>query len=384
MEIRGFYFAGVKGGIKKGNKDLGLIYAPDGATCGAAFTTNRFKASHIILDLPRVKRGTVKALLVNSGNANACVGKEGVDDARRILKTLAVELEISEKETLMASTGIIGKRLPVKQIEKSIPLLIKSLSRFRAEQFAEAIITTDKFIKITERKLKSNGVSILGIAKGAGMIGPKMSAATMLAFILTDIQATPLDLYSVINKTVENTFNAISVDSQMSTNDSYFLLASGKSGVNVKSAREMKYFREAVEDVARELSEVIVRDGEGATCVIEIEVKGAKTERDAKVVAKEIGSSMLVKTAFHGGVENWGRIIQALGSTDASFKPEKVKLNINGKTYFKNGKPASNYNRVNKRQKHSVIVDLGEGRHSFKFLSSDLSEEYVKINVEYN
>lgn len=385
MEVRGFYFAGIHSGIKRSaEKDLGLIYAPDGASCAAAFTTNRFKASHILLDLPRVRRGVMRVLLVNSGNANACVGKEGIKDAKKLLNAVAKELNVPEKECLIASTGIIGERLPVRQIEKRIPLLVRSLSRFRAEHFAEAIMTTDRFMKISMRKLNGMNSYLLGIAKGAGMICPSMSTATMLAFFLTDISASSLDLYSIINKIVDETFNSISVDSQMSTNDSFFFMASGKSGAKISRPSEMKYFTEAAYDLASELAEMIVRDGEGATCVIEVEVREARDEKEAKTAAREVANSILVKTAFHGGDENWGRIVQALGTTKVYFKPEKVKVYVNGTLYFKNGSATGvSRKKKNKREKHHVLIELGAGRASARFLTSDLSEQYVRMNAEY-
>ncbi len=383
MNVNGFYFAGIHSGIKdNASRDLGLIYAPDGAACAAAFTVNRFKASHILLDVPRLRRGRCRAVLVNSGNANACTGKEGLEDARRLTAVLARELEISAQDVLMASTGLIGQRLPVKKIEKRIPVLIRSLSRLRVEHFAEAIMTTDHFMKIREVEISSLGVKILGLAKGAGMIHPHMSTATMLAFLLTDAEATHLDLRSVIDAVVDETFNSISVDGQMSTNDSFFVLANGKSGVKVSTGKEMALFQSAVKDVCASLAELIVRDGEGATCVIEVEVRGARTRVDAQNVARTIATSALVKTAFHGGEENWGRIVQALGTTRASFRPEKVKIYVNGRLYFSEGKGRSTLRRK-RREKHRVVIDLAAGAASARFLTSDLSEQYVRINAEH-
>ncbi len=375
----GFLFSGVASGIrKKGRLDLGLIYCEEKGVSWGIFTKNSVKAAPVIIGKKHIKNPVTRAILVNSGIANACTGREGLERAERILKALSEHLSIKTEEILPASTGVIGEQLPEERIIASLPELVKRLSPSGYADFAQAIMTTDTFPKMVS-KVTQDGVVILGIAKGAGMIAPNM--ATMLAFILTDGKIDKEDLKRLLSKAVEESFNRITVDGDTSTNDTVYALSSQK-----KEIKAWEDFSKKFQDVLYELSKMIVKDGEGASKVIKIVVKGAKTKEEAKILSQDVANSPLVKTAFYGEDPNWGRIMAALGKRGISLDPEEVEIYLNGIPWIKNLIPQTEEEILKKEmQKNEIelLIKLKRGKQSYWILTCDLTEEYIRINASY-
>jgi glutamate N-acetyltransferase/amino-acid N-acetyltransferase len=401
---KGFLASGVRAGIRKKRPDLGLIVAPDGANAAAVFTKNAFQAAPIVLAKNAIKKsgGRVKGVVVNAGCANAVTGKEGMDAAKRVQKRAATLLQCDENEIFLASTGVIGVLLPDKKITETLPDAITRLSSSGVDALSHAILTTDVGPKVTQASFTLGGKRgrIVGVAKGAGMIHPNM--ATMLSFIMTDAALDPATLQHALKTAVDQSFNSISVDGDTSTNDTVLLLASGKLGNAPPSPppagrgwREApgegrasyEDFQRALNTVCRDLAWMIVRDGEGATRVMELEVRGGRTERDAKLAAHAIATSPLVKTALHGGDPNWGRILAALGRSGARFSIKRVSLSAGNVQLVSNGEPATykekDAARVFSRERVPILLDLGEGDAKTIVLSSDLGHDYVSLNADY-
>ena len=384
---KGFLASGVRAGIRKKRPDLGLIVAPDGANAAAVFTKNRFQAAPVVLSKSalRASGGHVKGVVVNAGCANAVTGREGLDAARRVRTRTAQLLECNDNEVFLASTGVIGVVLPHKKVTDTLPDAITRLSSGGIDALSHAILTTDVGPKIAQATFSLGGKRgrIVGVAKGAGMIHPNM--ATMLGFVMTDANLDPSTLQRALKLAVERSFNAISVDGDTSTNDTVLLLASGKLG-NAANA-DIKDFQRALDNVCRDLAWLIVRDGEGATRVMELEVRGAKSERDAKLAAHAVATSPLVKTALHGGDPNWGRILAAVGRSGARFSIKRVSLAAGNVQLVHNGEPA-NYRekdaaRIFSKERVPITLDLGGGNASAVVLSSDLGHDYVSLNADY-
>lgn len=389
----GYQAAGIFSGIKKSaKKDLALIYSECPAKGAAVFTTNHFKAAPVLLSLDRIKYDTIQGILINSGNANACTGEQGMDDALQLTSLVAEELGINEKSVHISSTGIIGELLPVDKIGKGIKKIIPELSKEGNTSAAEAILTTDTIKKEIAYcfKLPSDGteIKIGGMAKGSGMIHPDM--ATMLGFITTDIAIKKELLQRSLKEVVGLSFNKISVDGDQSTNDTVFLMANGKAGNEeiTETNEDYNTFFQALKKVAVYLARAIVYDGEGATRFITIQVKNAANKVDADLVCRKIANSNLIKTACFGGDPNWGRIVAALGACKIDFDNEKVKVAINNKVLFDNGVPI-NLSRdelkglMNDRE-ILIEINLNRGNEMVEFWTSDLSYDYVKINAEYH
>ncbi len=391
INVPGFLANGVSVGIKDGEKkDLGLIYSTIPAKVAAVFTKNTFKAAPVLIDTERVKKGLAQAIITNSGCANAATGKEGYLDALSVSAALSKQLKIKEEYILLGSTGVIGKRLPVKKIESGIPKLVKDLNEFGIEDAEEAMMTTDKYPKIAIRRgiVGARDITICGIAKGAGMIEPNM--ATLLTYVMTDALIDAKALNTVFRQSIDSTFNAISVDGCMSTNDTAIILANGLAGNNPleKAQARLQRFRDMLSDVLMELAQAVVKDGEGATKFISVMVEGAKSRSDARKVAYSIANSSLVKTAFFGEDPNWGRIIAALGSSGIPLEKEKVSLSIGGLPVFSQDTPAainlSKLKGIFQKDRIDVHVQLGGGDKSYCVYTSDLSYDYVKINADYS
>ena len=384
---KGFLASGVRAGIRKKRPDLGLIVAPDGATAAAVFTQNRFQAAPVVLSKASLKKsgGRAKAIVVNAGCANAVTGKEGMDAAKRVRTRAAELLRCAEDDVLLASTGVIGVCLPDKKVRESLPDSINRLSTGGVEALSQAILTTDVGPKVTQAAFTLGGKRgrIVGVAKGAGMIHPNM--ATMLGFVLTDAAIEPDTLQRALRTAIDQSFNSISVDGDTSTNDTVFLLASGKLGNAAKA--DLADFQRALNAVCRDLAWMIVRDGEGATRVMELEVRGAKTDRDAKLAAHAVATSPLVKTALHGGDPNWGRILAALGRSGARFSVKRVSLTAGNITLVSNGEPTpykeKDAAKVFSRERVPILLDLGNGNATAVVLSSDLGHDYVSLNADY-
>jgi len=377
-------------GIRKKKADMALIYSIVRAQAAGVFTKNKVKAAPVEIDINHLRYNAAQAIIANSGNANCCTGKKGLDDSVTIITALSKQLKLARRDILIASTGVIGKYLPLEKITKSIPKLVKGLNFNKAKAAAKAIMTTDTFSKqiAVELKIKNKPIRIGAMAKGAGMICPNM--ATMLCFITTDANINTAALKKALKAAVDVSFNSISIDGQMSTNDTVIIMANGLAGnAQIKQdSREFKMFSNALLFVCKELAKMIVRDGEGATKFIEILVESARTKAQAETAARAIADSLLVKTMIAGNNPNWGRIPAALGATGISMDKNKLEISLQKKVVFKNNKPApvnsSTLIKLLKGKNISIRVKLNSGNAAYKFWSSDLTEEYVKVNMAYN
>jgi glutamate N-acetyltransferase / amino-acid N-acetyltransferase len=388
--VPGFIASGIAAGIKKnGAKDLGLILAEQPCTAAGVFTRNRVKAAPVLLCQQRLRSGKAQAVLVNSGNANACTGQAGLSDAAATCGETAALLGIAQGLVIPGSTGVIGVPLPAETITKALPLLIKNASSKGISDFADSILTTDTRQKIVARCAEINGekIKVCGIAKGSGMIMPQM--ATMLAFIITDAAIDRSVLSAMLKKSAEETFNRTSVDGETSTNDMVLALASGRSNTVIRreDSPAGKKFSLLLHEVMRELSLLIVLDGEGATRLITVTINNARTEQDARRAAFRVANSPLVKTACFGGDYNWGRIMAALGMSGAAFNPDRTDIYINNLLAVKNGQEAPEKNRSLensfKKRQIDIAVDLHNGKKRYEVFTCDLSYDYVKINASY-
>ena len=387
----GFRYAACAAAIKKSGKpDLALIVADAPAVCAGTFTTNRVVAAPVIVTRERIRSGRCQAILVNSGNANACTGEQGMVAARSCTALTAATLGIDEELVAVCSTGVIGVQLPVARFEEHLPALAGQLAADQADAVAEAIRTTDAFPKVAAQTVTLDGreCRIFGIAKGAGMIHPDM--ATMLAFVMTDAALSAPLANALLRRAVERTFNRITVDRDTSTNDTVLLLASGAAGaapLEVDSPTALE-FAAALEEVLQELAKLIVRDGEGATKLVRVQVEGAVDEASALTVARSIATSSLVKTAFFGADANWGRIIAAAGYAGVELDQGRIGIRFDEVPMVANGLGLGAEQEVLatavlKKPEFTVTVDLGLGSGSAWYYTSDLNYEYVKINADY-
>lgn len=391
ISVPGFLANGISAGIKDGQqKDLALIYSTVPAKVAGVFTKNTFKAAPVLIDTERVKKGIAQAIITNSGCANAATGKEGYADALSVSSALAKQLQIKEDYILLGSTGVIGRRLPVKKIENGIGKLVKGLNETGIEDAEIAMMTTDKYPKIAIRRgiVGARDITICGIAKGAGMIEPNM--ATLLTYVMTDALIDAKALNTVFHQAIDSTFNTVSVDGCMSTNDTAIILANGLAGNNPleRAQARLQRFRDMLSDVLMELAQSVIKDGEGATKFISILVDGAKSRSDARKAGYSIANSNLVKTAFFGEDPNWGRIIAALGSSGIMIEKEKVNLSIGGLLVYSQDAPTpinlTKLTEIFKKDRIDVHVQLGSGDKSYCVYTSDLSYDYVKINADYS
>ena len=386
---RGFLFSTVEAAIKKpGRKDLAMIYSEYESVMAGMFTTNSVKAAPVRLDMKLIGKGTGRAVIVNSGNANACTGAQGMKDAVEMGKLAAKAKGIKADEVYVCSTGVIGTPLPMDRIRPQIDILVDGLGNATMDDVAAAIMTTDTFPKIVAKKKKIGNkmITITGICKGAGMIQPNM--ATMLSFIVTDAVINKPALDAALRQAVGRSFNRITIDGDMSTNDTVLILANGAANNKAIKMKSKGYevFEGALTELAYELSELIVRDGEGATKLVEVEVRNAKSEMDAEKGAFAIANSLLVKTAIYGNDANWGRLMAALGYSGIALKEEKTDIYLNGLLVARNGMTTGVDKEANDRLKDKrikIVADLHLGKGNAKVLTCDLTEGYVKINAEY-
>jgi len=387
--VQGFKASAIAAGIKKdGGLDMALIFSEKGAAAAGVFTTNRVKAAPVILSKENIRKGTVRAIIANSGNANACTGNMGLDNAHREAELVAKELGINPDEILVASTGVIGTPLPMDRIERVIPELVKDLLPEGLSDAAEAIMTTDSFSKISRFEGEAGGkpYQILGIAKGAGMIMPNM--ATMLCIVLSDIHIDPIDLRKSVSSGVKSTFNRISVDGDTSTNDMVLVLANGMAGNGDLTSDDYERFQIGLTHVMDTLATMIVRDGEGATKVVYVKVKGAASHEDAETAARTVANSSLVKTAFYGQDPNWGRIMAALGRSNITMHEEDVHIWIDEIQIVKGGlavgdEAEKQASKSMAQKEFSVTIDLRQGEHEDQVVTCDLTPEYISINSDY-
>jgi glutamate N-acetyltransferase/amino-acid N-acetyltransferase len=386
----GFSAAGVDCGIRyRGRRDLGLLFSESpGGTAAMVGTTNLLKSAPLLVTREAVEGGDVRAVVVNSGVANAATGQKGLEDAYAMQALAAAELGIESRQVAVASTGVIGEHLPMDRIEASIKDAVVSLSA-NGSGFAEAILTTDTRTKEAVATVGISGktVTVGGAAKGSGMIHPNM--ATMLAFVTTDAVIEKECLQSVLSKTTERTFNRITVDGDTSPNDTVLLMASGAADNELltQSSPDLPAFEEAVEAVMRELAKEIARDGEGATKLVEVVVEGTETEGSAAALAKSVVGSSLVKAAVYGQDANWGRVLNAMGYSGVPFDPEGVQLYFGPVKVFAGGEPVEHdpaeANAALTGDEVVITARLSEGAASATAWGCDLTEEYVKINGSY-
>ncbi|MDI6802150.1 MAG: bifunctional glutamate N-acetyltransferase/amino-acid acetyltransferase ArgJ [Thermodesulfovibrionales bacterium] len=395
---KGFLFSTAEAAIKKpGRKDLALIYSEREAMIAGMFTTNNIKAAPVKVDIKRIKSDKGQAIIVNSGNANACTGKQGMNDAVEMTALTAKALGLKQGDVYVCSTGVIGMPMPMERITPKISELATNLGKSVIDDVAAAIMTTDTFPKAISRKIKIDGKTVIisGICKGAGMICPNM--ATMLCFIVTDANIEKSALDKALKAAVKKSFNRITIDGDMSTNDTVLIMANGMAGNQLitedrrqrtedRQNSGYRKFSDSLSDITYELSRMIVKDGEGATKLVEIEVKNAKDEADAEKSAFAIANSMLVKTAIYGNDANWGRIMAALGYSGAGIKEDKTDIFLNGLKIVSSGMGTGRDKAANERLKANeikILIDLHIGKGNAKVLTCDLTEDYVKINAEY-
>lgn len=386
---KGFKLSVTGAAIKKpGRNDMALIYSETPAVAAGTFTTNRIKAAPVKLDLARIKAGRGRAIVANSGNANACTGTRGREDARETARLVAKHTGAPEGQVFVCSTGVIGVPMPMERVRPAVKRLAASLGSATLRDAAEAIMTTDTFPKFVTRKMKVEGMQgvISGVAKGAGMIEPSM--ATMLSFIITDLAVERDALGDALAEAVDASFNMITVDGDRSTNDTVLMLANGTAGNPVirKGTRAFRDFKAALSGLALALARMIVQDGEGATRVVEVEVTGARTKAEAVKGAAAVANSLLVKTALYGGDPNWGRVMAVLGASGVAVREEKtdvyfgrVKVAGRGVATGKTKEAA----RELKAGEVKIRVSLNLGKAKASVLTCDLSEEYVRINAHY-
>jgi glutamate N-acetyltransferase/amino-acid N-acetyltransferase len=381
----GFVAGGLACGIKaSGADDLALILCEKPASAAAMFTRNLVKAAPIVIGQSKLRAygGRVRALIINSGCANAATGEEGLRRADRVMDALAGAIGCDSAQVIMNSTGVIGEHLRDELITAALPELVASCEPAGLARAAKAIHTTDTRLKITQRTVVHGGRScrVVGIAKGAGMIHPNM--ATTIGVIMTDAAAAPTALDRLLRGAVERSFHRITVDGDTSTNDAVYLLASGVAGEFFESA-----LAPAITEVARDLAEMVVRDGEGAAKLIRVRVAGAKSAADALQVAQTVASSLLVRTSVAGGDPNWGRILAAAGRSGVDLDPQALSLRVNGLPLFDHGQPAATpraqLEAAYAQSEVGLELNLRAGASSDEFITCDLTEQYVRVNAEY-
>lgn len=409
----GFRANGVYAGIKqKQTNDVGVLACdrPDGAAAAAVFTANKVFAAPIAVGRRHIKSGRLKGIVINSGNANACTGKQGVDDALSMCRLTAQLIGCKPRDVLPGSTGIIGHLLPMPKVHAGIRAAAADLgtSAEHADAFNDAILTTDTRRKFAAARVKigNKTVTLTGICKGAGMIGPRLAGAngrvltigrapakrgaqgTMLAYLLTDLDAAPKQLQSLLEAATAVSFNNVTIDNHTSTNDTAVLLASGASGARLKDRASIVRFAGALEAVCTSLAQQIAADGEGATKLVTVQVRGARNVRDANLIARTIADSALVKCALHGNDPNWGRIVSAAGYSGAAFVPEKSVLKLQKTTVYRAGKPipfdAAAVSASMSAPELLIDLDCKLGDATATVWTCDFSKEYVTINADYH
>jgi glutamate N-acetyltransferase / amino-acid N-acetyltransferase len=390
---KGFAFATASAGIKaSGKPDLALITAAEGTSAAALFTRNLVVAAPVEVGRASMakSRGRIRAVLVNSGNANCANGAAGLKACKNVCAQTAKALGVSPTEVFPSSTGIIGVPLPEEKITAKLGELIaaRESSEQKFLEFSNTILTTDLVKKIASAKFSAGGkeVSVLGVAKGSGMIHPQL--ATMLVYIMTDLAASPAELKSLLTEACNESFNVMSVDGDTSTNDTVLLLASGRSGARLKDSGAKKKFVAALSEVARSLADQVIRDGEGVTHVVRLHVEEAKSRAEALQIARTISHSLLVKTAFAGADPNWGRILAAIGRSGVSLDPSKVSVLVGDQLVCRNGAScpfdATKAHAELSKPECRITVRLKRGKNSILFTTTDLTAEYVRINADYS
>jgi glutamate N-acetyltransferase/amino-acid N-acetyltransferase len=389
--VPGFLAAGLAGGIKAGGKkDMALIHSPTPARSAAVFTSNQVKGAPVLVSMEHARAGAAQAIVASSGCANVCTGERGVKDAREMTKTVADLLRIPQNHVLIAATGVIGVPLPMDKIRGALPKLVKSLSPQGGRAAAEAIMTTDTRPKEAALRVEVNGrvVTLGGIAKGVAMLEPHL--ATMFCFVATDAALARGALNGVLRRAVDRSFNRVTVDSDTSTSDTVAVLANGLAETRPVEAggRGQSQFTAGLEALTVKLAKMLVADGEGATKLVMVTVRGAASRRDALVAARSVANSPLLKCAFNGADPNWGRIMMALGKSAARIDQDKIAITFGEERMVERGvlREGVRVERIREimgAREFEITIDLGLGRGEDRVLTSDLSEEYVRINGKY-
>ena len=390
---KGFRVAGAHAGLKRNptREDISLVVSDLPATAAGVYTTNLVFAAPVAFDRARTPGTGFRAVAINSGNANACTGTRGLDDAAAMAGAAAAALAVPEAGVLVLSTGIIGEFLPLGKIKAGIEIVAGRLGTDAdaVVTAARGMMTTDTRPKLSGSSFQAAGVAhtLFGMAKGAAMVGPRM--ATMLGVILTDAALAPADAQRLLGEATEQTFNCVSVDGHTSTNDTVLLLANGAAGGTPLTGKGLEAFGRALVDACEALAREIADDGEGATHVLRVEVSGCRTRDDARQIARTVADSPLVKTAIHGADPNWGRIVSAAGYSGVAFDPDKLVLRLNGTLLFEHGQPVPfDAERVSESIKaaRETLIELAvhAGPASIRFYSSDLTAEYVHLNADYH
>lgn len=389
----GFRMTGTHCGIKKTSdqEDITLIVSDRDAVAAGVYTQNQFRAAPVLLDAERTPGTNLRSIVANSGNANACTGQRGLEDAGEMTKLVGQAVDIDPAQVLVLSTGIIGEHLPMDKIADGIAESALALGNDDAslQKAARGILTTDTHSKIAFQEVQSTDGSycILGIAKGAAMIGPNM--ATMLGVILTDATISPNDAQDILKTSVNKSFNAISVEGHTSTNDTVLLLSNGAAGNRRLEGATLEEFGSVVQRVCVDLAKAIPGDGEGATHRIEIQITSARNSSEAHQIAEAVANGPLVKTAIHGADPNWGRIISAVGYSGVPIDTTKLRLHLNGTLLFENESPVPFDNdkvshSIRNNRDTRIEIDLGLGDHDLTFWTCDLTSEYVHLNADYH
>lgn len=388
---RGFRASGVKAGIKpSGGMDVALIVADVASAAAGVFTTNRVAAAPVKWGRLIVPSDEVRAVVINAGNANAATGELGMENVRDTAEAVAGHLECSPEAVLVASTGVIGQQLPMPRLFNGIDQAVRELTaeEFGFRRASEAILTTDSGPKVVSRTmpLGKGPARLLGLAKGAAMIGPNM--ATMLGVLLTDARVSPGMLQGILADAVEDSFNCISVEGHMSTNDTVFLVSSGASDREILSGDDVRIFREAVRSACEELARMIPGDGEGATHLMTIEVEGCRDRAESEKIARAVADSPLVKTAIHGADPNWGRIVSAAGYAGVPFEESELSLTLNGVPLYAHGAPlpfdaAAVSQSIRENRETRVLLQFTRGEGKIRFWTCDLTAEYIRLNADY-
>ena len=390
---KGFLAAGISCGVKiSGNKDVGMICCPTGAKAAAVFTTNKVVSAAVTICKQHVKTGDIEAIIVNSGNANTCTGKLGLENAQTMCQNVAELIDAKANQVLIASTGIIGHQLPMDKINHGIILAAAKLSSSpnAGDDFAHAIMTTDTKCKQTHKTVVIGGktITIAGTTKGAGMIGPNM--ATTLCFITTDADISKNLLQKSLSEAIGNSLNKLTVDGHQSTNDTAIILASGLAGNKAitKADAQYKKFASALAELTTDLAKQMALDAEGATRMFTVIINGAASTQEAIKAARAVADYDLVKCAIHGSDPNWGRIICAVGSCGVKLNPNKLTCLIGNVTVFKNGQPAKfdpkKASKIISQKEHTIMVNLGAGKFCDFCYGCDLTKDYVTINADYH
>jgi glutamate N-acetyltransferase / amino-acid N-acetyltransferase len=389
--VPGILASGIAAGIKpSGKKDLALIYSSAPARAAAVFTQNQVKGAPVLVSQEHVRNGLAQAILASSGCANVCTGEQGLEDAREMTRAVGELLHVSADQVLIAATGVIGQRLPMDKIRAALPKLVKGLSPQGGRHAADAILTTDTVPKEAALRLEVAGrpVTIGGIAKGVAMLEPHL--ATMFCFAATDAMVAADALQSVLRRAVDRSFNRVTADGDQSTSDTVALLANGlaENATLERGGKGLRQFARGLEALTARLARLLIGDAEGATKLVEIRMRGARTRREARLAARSVANSPLVKAALNGADPNWGRIMMALGKSPARVIGERVSMTIGDEILVERGsaRPGARLDQIREvmaQREYAITIDLGLGRGEDHVWTCDLSEEYVRLNSKY-